>query len=507
MTADLVPVEDVERRLRAAFHAVIPTLADVESDADTEPAPILTAPHRSQTRWSRRVSALAVAASLAALAGVAVFQQRQEPAIPSDSALPTSVATTIPSATTEAPTAITAIADNNRVPTGWYLPTYVPLGYELISVAATLDDPIYSEQVPKWLRRASDGIAVNATLSLAAYPDSGEVTVTGTDTVHGQPAEVWDPGTGWAVIWSEAGVQAYLTSTGLERDELLAAAELVIVDPVAGAAEFSTLPPAFVPSDATPPEPNAVQLSLTFSPQDNATAGFITVSAGPNNRGETLETLLHQLPDWERVTLGGIERAVLARPPDSLGPFTSLSWVEGGTVFHVSGRAPYDQVMAFAESLAPSSLDAVTAAGESITTRALVMDTLDEATFDDGVRVVALQREGELLGFCVTEPVQRCRRIESAVAFGGEPRTGEATTFDIDGRRVLIAWHAGDVQPTLFPSTDPATASAFTQVITTANGVFVQVVLDADATAPSIHFGDTGFGVGQHHDTIFVLDY
>lgn len=513
MTVELLTGPQVEERLRTACHAVIPTLADdVEDDQDLADylTPLLTRTATLTPRGPRRaVTLAAVAASVVALAGVAVtwHYQKQPATVPSSD----STTLTIPSTTAEASQPAPTSADvQARVATGWYLPVYTPPGYEMINLTATLDDPSDGEPASKWLRRSADGSKVEATFTITTYGDSTESIPPGTDTVHSQPAEVWDPGTGFNIRWTESHVYIVLSSTGLGKAELLAAAELVVVNDAAGTASLPTPPAGFAPTDAAPPDPDAVHLQIDLSPTDYTATGFISLSVGPNNQGETLDSLLHRLPGRQKMTFGGIDRAILAEAPDSLGPFTSITWVEGGSVFWVSGRAPYDEMVAFAERLAPATVDAVKAAGESITTRTLAMDKLDEITLNDHTHVVAIRQGNEFTGLCVTEPIQRCHRLPSTVALGGEPRAGDAATFEINGSRVVIAWHAGDEQPTLVAANGPtlgtATASTFTQVATTATGVFAQVVLDDGMYAPEIRFGQTGYFGALRFGTI-VFDY
>ncbi|MFN3258108.1 MAG: hypothetical protein ACE37B_20710 [Ilumatobacter sp.] len=270
-------------------------------------------------------------------------------------------------------------------------------------------------------------------------------------------------------------------------------------------------------TDAAPTEVG-VATDIWLNRTDGQPGGFVSVTSLPHASNETLDSLLQDREGFERQQIGGIERNVRIQPPDALGPFTNIEWIEGDQIITVAGRATPNEVIAVAEGVAATSRDAFVAAGASITDSAAALDVLDEVTFADGTRVsVRSLTPGPsgsgAVAMCVDAPTQQCHFSFSETGIGGAYQDNLIAAFDIDGNTVLLVWHdtaeaervgdpslttSGIVSASTIPSDEAAAAplapetatstAEITEQIATDLGRFTRVDVPAGETPPQLTY-------------------
>ncbi|MFT3851602.1 MAG: hypothetical protein QM733_02490 [Ilumatobacteraceae bacterium] len=402
-----------------------------------------------------------------------------------------------------------APADPLAGTTGWYLPGYVPDGYELIQVQGGRASraPMFGR---RWVRLDPATGAVTASLNTRALaPQPGEpfdVKQTRGLTVHGLPAQVQVQDSGAiSVFWVEQGMFAQITTHGLDRADTLVAAEAVVVDPSNADATFApdAIPLGFdVPTPDGSAPPGAVAMGVDLSNGD----GFATVSIGsrPNYDGDTLDTLAAAIPvesglTTERRTFDGIDLLVSrSNVVDGHGTMRTATRLDSGMILTVTGRLGADEIAEVITGLQPASAADVLAAGRAVTARTLTMEALDQATMADGTRLTVRTDGRGATAVCVEAPYEHCKRQLSESSLVGDVQATIVGVFDDAGRTTVYWWSTSAEIPTLVPSSmigaSPTTTATITDTVRTAAGTFVQVDVPAGETPPSFRLGQAEYG-------------
>jgi hypothetical protein len=484
----------------------VPEAAEAGSD-------IVLLPGLQPRRVRRGGLVLVAAVSLVAVGGLAVLNRRSSTVVFSLSS--TSVADSIePSSVTTQATRTTTVASLSKY-TGWYLPTFLPAGYEITSIDASFATD--TNPIPqRWLRTDATG-NVMATLTASTYPPVPPTPgkpETYNATVHGHQAFAGDTGEGIVVSWEEAGRVVAIRGVSLSSSETLSMAEATTIDSRTGAVALRD-DANFVAVVSTPAAPDAIGLNIGLLRSDGGNGGFAAFTSSPAN-GETLQTLKQRvdLTGGRKVSiekLGAFERLVDRHPADDLGPFTEVTWIQDGLMMDVVGRASADEVIRMAESVQVAEPQRLVAEGERITERLLALATLEQATLADGTVVSVKARDGNPVGLCVEAPVSVCRWHVSEGSLVGERQVGLFDTFDIAGRIVLVGWHEGSDTPTLQNPLAAADGSilptpvSFSEVKQMALGHFVEAIVPTDVAIPMVGYGpSSSYGVGTRSGTTLL---
>ncbi|MDW3215355.1 MAG: hypothetical protein R8G01_15240 [Ilumatobacteraceae bacterium] len=504
---------DLKRPLHGALAAIMDT-APATRTAPTDPN-LLDQYQPANDRPRLIVGAAAAAVLVVGIGGLTVMRQSDDPAVSDsspDASAPSATGPTT-SGPTDPTTTTTASADPLATATGFVLPTYVPEGYEITNLAAYPATPSADPDVGRWLSTEDRGVS-QFSVSVQPAASQPDLELRPNATIHGQPAMSFDSGEGIVVTWVEGDWIVSARGRNLSVNDTLAAAEALVLD---AAGPTVNLPDGALPGfNRQDPNPvvmdNTVATGLGLTRTDGLPGGFISAASMPNTSGDTLDTMQARGDGYERRIIGGIERLVRIQAPDSLGPFTSVEWIDGDAIISVTGRAPSEEVIAVAEGITQVSSDEFAAAGAAITTTAARLDVLDQTTFDDGLTVsVRSLTPGETgsgaIAICVDAPIERCRLSFSETSLGGAYQHSILAAFDINGQTILIAWDDTAEaerlgEPTLSPSgivTDPSQAQPATttaqidQQVTTAAGRFTRINVPAGEQPPQINY-TTGDG-------------
>lgn len=499
------------------IHDALAAIMDTAPIARSEPTdPNLLALRETGSDHSRLLVRCAVATMLLIGAGglivanrlddTAVSEPSPDPSGQVDPAPRTSVA--------PEPTAPSEPVDALSNATGFLVPTYVPVGYELTNLAARPATSNADPPLGRWLRTDADG-NVTAQFSVSVRPATSEpdLDLRANVTVQGMPAMSFDSGEGIVVTWIDAESIVSVTGVNLSADETLTAAEAVDIDD--SGTSVSLLDgalPGFARHETNPVAiDNVVGTNLGLTRTDGQPGGFISASSFPNYHGDTLDAMQARGDGYERRVIGGIERIVRIQAPDSYGPFTNVEWIEGDLIITVTGRASSEEVIAVAEGIELVASDEFAAAGESISSSAAALDVLDQVAFDDGISASVRsltrgERDSGAIAICIDEPIQRCRYSFSESSLAGAYQSSLVAAFDINGQTVVIVWadtaeaqRLGD--PTLSASglmTDPqarpaTTTAVIDEQVTTGLGRFTKINVPAGELPPQLNFA-TGDG-------------
>jgi hypothetical protein len=490
---------------------VRPPMPDAASVADTF---VMARAEPGRRRPGR--SALLVAASLVMLVGGLAMLHRRSPIIvagqQSTSSAPTVDSSIEPSPVTTSATTTTTVNLSNH--TGWYLPTFIPAGYEITSIDAAYSTSTFP--VPqRWLRTDASG-KVSASLTVATYPPSPPDPLkpeTYNATVRGHQAFAGHTGEGFVVAWEEAGRVVSIRGVSMSSNETLAIAEAVTIESSTGTVVLG-VNSNFVSVEAAPSVPNAVTLNIGLLRSDGATGGFASFSTSPTN-GETLQTVKQRLDITSGRTvpierIGAFDRLVDRHPADALGPFTDITWIQDGLMMEAVGRASADEVVRMAESVQVVDSARLVDEGRRITERLKSLATFEQVTLADGVVVSVKARSGNPVGLCVESPVAVCRWHVSEASLVGERQVGIFDTFDVAGRLLLLGWHQGSDTPTLQPVTEPDgsirySPVALSEVKQMNLGHFIEAVVPAGVPVPLVAYGpSSSYGVGTRSDTTLL---
>jgi hypothetical protein len=461
-----------------------------------------------QPRRVRRGGLVLVAAvSLVAVGGLAVLNRRSSTIVFSQSS--TSVADSIePTPVTTQATTTTTVASPSKY-TGWYLPTFIPTGYETTSIDASHVRSGENQSGPspqKWVRRNAAGIITGMLFVATSVPPAPEPgkEASPNATVRGLPASVFDSGEGIVVGWEESGTAISVRGDGLSEAETRSIADGASIDAATGVVSVSP-GGAFIRIEAPPVAENVVGVNISWLRSDGRNAGNVGFSTS-STEGNTLEMMKWTLDQRSGGSTAVIERhgafdRLVTRMTDDLGTIATVEWIQDGFLMYVAGRASGDDVVKMAESIQPVDPSRFVDEGRGITERVLARPTLEQARFADGTVVSVKARDGNPIGLCVEAPVAVCRWHVSEGSLLGQQQAGVFDTFDVAGRTLVLGWHEGSVEPTqtvnTIPGSEPESSSGFAEVKRTPLGSFVEVVLRDGEKTPGISYGGMSYGIAD----------
>lgn len=386
--------------------------------------------------------------------------------------------------------------------TGWYLPTYIPVGFEITGIAAEPASP--SERAtPEWWSRLNANGEVDALFAVRAFPvedhlpDDAEFTGNGA-TVHGLPAVVEIESTNaLSVTWVEGDWYVWASAAYLTDAEALEAAEAVRVNPESGRGEFPSGAPHGLELrtlDADVPS-NGVHLDIGLRRIDHALGESVDIFVVPNTFQYTSGTLwlsLHPDAAWERIAFDGTD--AIFYQSEQRGAPSAVKWVAGGLLFMVRGELEVDELVAIAAGLRPATVEGVLAEGERITERIRRLPVLDETTFGDGTRVT-VQTHGSdgAAAICVESVALQCDRPNYVGNVAASVHDAIFSAFEIGGQDVIFGWRRGDEGPTL--GFDGGTTGSVTidDLVHTEIGHFVRVRVPPGEPRPQLQYSDVTY--------------
>ena len=509
------PADDL--RIRAAIGNIL-NLAPTANDVRNGVFAIRDVrPNRSRQPYVLAAAVVLVAGGIAAVAvradragRVSTATAPTEPSSPNASSETTvgrSLAT--PMATTTGSSVTTTSPD--PAPTGFYLPTYIPDGYDVTNVRASVrNEP--AEFGNGWLKRDPFTGDFVGKLVVSVRPLMASETIPPWQpnaTVHGlAAATASSANVGAEVRWHETGAHIYLFGDGMTEAEVRQAAESIVVDGATFTAAFGPAgpPDGYVEGPTSdrlartgdPRTPsNIVEMSLGLARRDGSPGGFISLSTSANTGGSTLD----DLQVGERRTVGNVERKVLTNQPDELGTFTAISWLDRDIIFSVTGRATPEEMLKFASGVQPTTQDQVIAFGKQITDQTLNMTMIGRAAFTDGL-VVSVPTNGRgAAGLCLEAPSKQCFRSITESSLAGGDQNAVFQLITVNGTRFVLGWHKGSLEPKLGPPITPTVSysipiSPITQIVLTDMGHFMQIRLAPGEYPPSITYGSETYNVG-----------
>lgn len=507
--------DELDRPILDALAAMMDT-APAPANGPTDPT-LLSFNEQPENQRRVLLGTAAAAVLLVGIGSLIVLQQQNDAGV-SDS-IPIAPE---PAASVSTEPALTPAASSDPLAnaTGFFLPTYVPAGYQITNLAAQLVTPTSDSEFARWLRKSTNG-DVTAEFSVSLLPNDLEavVEIEPNATVRGLPAMIDESDDGIVVTWPEDDSTMSARGWNLTVDETLAAVEAMTID--------ATIPAAELPAGTLPDfervelQPVALDDTVTtflgLTRTDGLPGGFISVATSPNTNGETLETMQTQGGvGYELEVIGGIERLVKFQEPDSLGPLSFVEWIDGDSIVTIAGRAAPAEVVAVAEGYALTSREQFAAAGTSITNTGGALDVLDQASFDDDITVsVRSPSSGEAsrgtVAICIDAPVQQCR-----FSLTGSYQNGLNAAFNINGDTVVIVWHDTAEADRLGEATlsanetpvDPvATSAAIGQQITTDAGRFTRINVPAGEQPPMLNYSTDDGQIGLSTSAPAPYDY
>jgi hypothetical protein len=129
------------------------------------------------------------------------------------------------------------------------------------------------------------------------------------------------------------------------------------------------------------------------------------------------------------------------------GPLTVLTWIDDGYLFTVAGRADTDVLVAFADSLAPASLDEARQLRASIDEQRAALPALDRATLPNGFDVSVHTAGTGANVICLHRPIEQCQLQVSESSLVGDYQHTIVATFQVDNTAWSIGWAAGTHAP------------------------------------------------------------
>lgn len=481
-------------QLRQALDAIIPTtpsqFADAPSteiashireDSATLTIEIRDHPAPTTQRRHRMIGVAATIIALAGLVGILTLGPRDRSTTTSGSPESTqSIDSTVP------------LPDPENPP-GIYLPTAPLPGFSLAGI--TVDRGPRAANQPnteRYVRRAVNGVDVAVMITLTGAP-----SVTGGNErsdgktppllVHGQPAHIGDTGEGIVASWNESGVAVSVRGWGLSSDDVASLAEQTIVDPSTDAV---TLPSdalqGYEPSigDTYPPA-DAVTANLHYLADDHRPGAFVDFANYANDDLMTLDAVEVN----SRLALNTIDRSVVhnlpaivaTSSPGQFGPLVSVSWIEDGYQFVVTGRADKADLIGFANSFALANLDQARRLRASLDTTLFALAELDRATLSNGFDISIRTAGTGADVICMHSPIQRCQLLSSETSLGGETQHVITDTFWINGTAWFLGWAEGTHSPQPIVGNEPADPSILS-IAQGARGTFVALPLTDEFT-------------------------
>ena len=429
-----------------------------------------------ESRWAttagRRVRIVAVAAAVVLVVGlvaivtlsdrdrsptIGVSPDTTQSDVTESTSVPGSIGLTSPQVSTVSTTVPLADPAN---PPGVYLPMAQLPGFTLadISVGRPQQRPVERKAL-RYVRRSADGLSVAAMITLTATPSTTVDSFKGKTpplVVHGQPAHIFDSGEGIVSSWQENGVDASVRGWGVSWDGVAALAEQSVVDPSTFAV---TLPPQALDGfelsigDTYPPV-DAVTTDLHFVADDPRPGAFVDVTNWANDDLMTLDSVEvnFRIGRWtiDRAVVHKLQAIVATSAAGEFGPLIAVSWFEDGYQFTVTGRADKDSLIAFADALAPATLDQARQLRDSLDKSRLALPEVDRATLPNGFDVSIRTTGSGANVICLHAPIQRCELRVSESSLVGDYQHEATGTFWIDDAAWFIGWADGANSPHLF---------------------------------------------------------
>lgn len=380
------------------------------------------------------------------------------------------------------------VVGSTAVP-GWYLPTYLPEGYELTGIAErteTLEDAMSYEI---WVRK-DDGVTTGYVRALVNEPipsvveaQSGRVV-----SIHGADAEISEnpAETGsWRVAWTEGETRLAIETIGLDEDSTLAIAEASTVAGGDLSLDATSMPAEFTSAGSgmydAGTEFGSVVLAAAPTGPTETTPIFMQIVGAATSLDESVRS------ETERRVVNGVEYSVRI---DTQGTYsgnrehTTITWAQDGRRFLVLGELAADTLLDVAQGLRPATATEAAVAASETTDRALALPEHGRAELSDGrlLTVHASAESDAVDALCVADAEPRCFRIYLASASSGPP-SGFYRVFDTGRDRLIVGWHA----------TDPggvATASdgSSVDIIEGTEGWFVTLTVATGEALPTIEF-------------------
>jgi len=417
------------------------------------------------------------------------------PAVPATST-PTPLATEVSPVDTTGPSDGGSLGDPLAAldgATGLFLPTYVPAEFELASLTVNNAAPL---AIPErtWVRKDAAGV-VNAEIRLTvrpSSPDDGPLAASGNQTVHGLPAAVAASSQGALVTWIEQDVMVTIQGFNLSVDEVVSAANLVVVtgSPADATFDAGLLPAGFAQLQSGDlAAVGAVGMNFDLLPSAGADGRYVSVGVAPDFDQTRLEPLA--VNGAELVDIGGIQRLVETQTVNGRPEVTVVTWIEDRQLISVFSNLGREEVLAFVGGMAWASPEQVLSAGRAITKKTLLLPVLDRITFSDGTEVTA-RTEGHGIAAICLEADRRCVRALDESTYGGGSRDSFFHLVEIGGDQVVLGWRAGAGDVTLVDSNggDVGAPPASVESVITDVGQFVRVIIPAGGQQQALTFGD-----------------
>jgi hypothetical protein len=182
------------------------------------------------------------------------------------------------------------------------------------------------------------------------------------------------------------------------------------------------------------PQPGRFVDVTTFVNNDPAVGG---IEAGFNQAGQTAgRAVVHH------------ETAIVATSPaGQFGPLVTVSWIENGYQINISGRADQDDLIAFAEGLAPSSLEQARQVRASLDESRFILPEVDRASLPNGFDISIRTNGTGANVICLQAPIQRCQLFVTESSLAGDFQREVVGTFWINDSPWFIGWSYGSHSP------------------------------------------------------------
>jgi hypothetical protein len=517
-------------QLRRALDTIIPTddsrftersSADVMPDTREDVATVTVGIEDSwATATGHRLRMVGVAAALVVvvgLIGIVTLSDRDRP--PTTGISPaTTRSEVVESTTAPGPAEPTAPSDPTLAstiplpdpanPPGVYLPTAQLPGFTLadISVGRAQLRPI-GRNALRYVRHGADGVSVVAMITLTGSRTTAVDSFGGKTpplVVHGQPAHIFDSGEGVVSSWQENGVDASVRGWGVAWNDVASLAEQTVVDP----ATFTVALPAqalegfeLSIGDTYPPA-DAVGTDLYFVADDPQPGAFVSVTNAANDDLMTLDSIEvgFRVAGWtiDRAVVHQLQAIVATSIAGEFSPIIMVSWIEDGYQMSVGGRAGKDDLIAFAEAVAPATLEQARQLRAALDTSRFALPEVDRATLPNGFDVSIRTNGTGANVICLHAPIQRCQLLVSEGSLVGDVQHTATGTFWINETPWFIGWASGTHSPHLV--VDGVPGDLIANVTQGGDGTFfavpggdtsTQVVFDA---GDSTMYGPPGSG-------------
>ena len=337
----------------------------------------------------------------------------------------------------------------------WYLPSYLPEGYEVGGLGSTTDvsDETTSNEV--WVRK--DGGRTTGHISAwvnTPGPASGIWTSPGgRPYVHGIPATgrrqmyTNDPASDdvvYSIEWTERDVRFEITVYGISYDEMVQIAEASTIDGDVLTLVADTMPPDFelVERAEYPTGASYTVENVVVAPIEIGTDAVIYTSI--RTRQSPLDALV--VREDERRVIDDVEYSVASKgPPYPAEEFGhhEITWVRDGHLFETSGRVDPEVLLEYAAGFARGSERDAASAIDTISASREAFPEFDRVTLAGGTVVVARTRD-ESVGvevLCLSAAESACYRDYLGAFASNVPAPSPIfTVFALAGGREVVGW-------------------------------------------------------------------